>query len=244
MGGVMPASSVLPETLHPSLWRGSQLARGVPRTIETGHPSLSAELPGGGWPLGGLTELLVPQAGCGELRLLAPALVRAVSAQRPLALVQPPHVPEARALARLGLPRDALLWLRAARSADALWTAEQILKAGCCGALLLWQLDTRPEALRRLHLAAARASATLFIMLRPLAAAQQPSPAPLRVALRPEPGGIAVDIIKRRGPATSGALSLALLPSPILGSRHARFSRRPSAVPAAGRVPAAAADAA
>ncbi|NIE60692.1 recombinase RecA, partial [Burkholderia sp. Ap-955] len=54
----MLASSISPESLHPSLWRGSQLARGGPRTIETGFAPLSAELPGGGWPVGGLVELL------------------------------------------------------------------------------------------------------------------------------------------------------------------------------------------
>lgn len=236
----MPASSVSPESLHPSLWRGSQLARGGVRTVETGYAPLSAELPGGGWPVGGLVELLVPQPGCGEMRLLAPGLARAVSAKRPLAFVQPPYAPHALALAALGLPYDALLWLRAERGADALWAAEQSLKAGCCGALLLWQPEVRPEALRRLHLAAAHSASTLFFMLRPLAAAQQPSPAVLRLAVRPTPGGATVEIVKRRGPAASAVLSLAFLPSPILGSRHARFSRRPSAAPAAGRVPAAA----
>ncbi|WP_323122575.1 translesion DNA synthesis-associated protein ImuA [Burkholderia alba] len=240
----MSALPLSPETLHPSLWRGAQLARSEARTVDTGHPPLSAELPGGGWPIGGLIELLVPHAGCGELRLLAPGLAAAVSAQRPLAFVQPPYSPDARALARLGLPRDALLWLRTERGADALWAAEQALKAGSCGALLLWQPEARPEALRRLHLAAARSAGTLFFMMRPLAAAQQPSPAVLRVAVRPEPGGVTIDIVKRRGPAAGNALSLALLPSPILGGRHARFSRRSSAAPAAGRMPAAAAGAA
>ncbi|HDR9613290.1 TPA: recombinase RecA, partial [Burkholderia aenigmatica] len=67
----MLASSISPESLHPSLWRGSQLARGGPRTIDTGFASLSAELPGGGWPVGGLVELLAAQPGCGEMRLLA-----------------------------------------------------------------------------------------------------------------------------------------------------------------------------
>ncbi|MGV4712386.1 translesion DNA synthesis-associated protein ImuA, partial [Burkholderia pseudomallei] len=55
----MSASSLSLESLHPSLWRGSQLARGGPRTVDTGYAALSVELPGGGWPLGGLVELLV-----------------------------------------------------------------------------------------------------------------------------------------------------------------------------------------
>ncbi len=83
----MSASPIPLESLHPSLWRGSQLARGGSRTIATGYPALSAELPGGGWPVGGLVELLVPHAGCGEMRLLAPGLAGTVAESRPLALV-------------------------------------------------------------------------------------------------------------------------------------------------------------
>ena len=110
--------AVLDSTMSPgsggiTLWRGSQLARGGTRTIETGFAPLSAELPGGGWPVGGLVELLAAQPGCGEMRLLAPALARTVSARRPLALVAPPQSPHATALASLGVPADALLWLRA-----------------------------------------------------------------------------------------------------------------------------------
>ncbi|MGU7781399.1 translesion DNA synthesis-associated protein ImuA [Burkholderia sp. PU8-34] len=234
----MLASSISPESLHPTLWRGSQLARGGPRTIDTGFATLSAELPGGGWPVGGLVELLAAQPGCGEMRLLAPALARTVGGKRPLALVAPPQAPHASALASLGVPADALLWLRAGSRADALWAAEQALKTGCCGALLLWQ-DARPDALRRLHLAAARAGDTLFVMLRPLSAARQPSPAVLRLALHPAPGGVAVEIVKRRGPARSELLVLDL-PSPIVESRYARLARHSSAASAARRVRAAA----
>lgn len=64
----MLASSA-PEALHPSLWRASQLAQARGPVVETGYPALSAELPGGGWPVGALIDLL-GEPGCGELRLL------------------------------------------------------------------------------------------------------------------------------------------------------------------------------
>lgn len=234
----MSASSLSLESLHPSLWRGSQLARGGPRTVDTGYAALSVELPGGGWPLGGLVELLVPHMGCGEMRVLAPALAATGSARRPLAFVAPPQPPHACALAGLGVPLDALLWLRASSGVNALWAAEQALRTGCCGALLLWHQNARADALRRLHLAAARAGDTLFVMFRPLAAVQQPSPAVLRLALHPSPGGVSVEIVKRRGPARGEPLALEL-PSPIVESRYARLARHPSAAPAARRVRAA-----
>jgi protein ImuA len=141
------------EALHPSLWRASQLARSHTRCIDTGHPSLSNQLPGGGWPVGTMVDLLVQQAGIGEMRLLAPVLAQV--AKRQIAILQPPHAPQALALAAMGIPPSAALWLRADRTADALWAAEQVLRSGSCGALLFWQTQIRSDSLRRLHLAGA-----------------------------------------------------------------------------------------
>ncbi|MDR5763118.1 translesion DNA synthesis-associated protein ImuA [Caballeronia sp. LZ035] len=225
------------ESIHPSLWRGSQLARAYGKTVDTGYAALSAELPGGGWPLGALVELLVQQPGIGEMRLMRPALARvaqqgqqAQRARRPVVLLQAPHVPNALAFSYLGVPLDKLMWLRASKTADALWCAERVLQAGSCGALLFWQQHIRSEALRRLHLAA-QATETLLILVRPLASAQDASPATLRLGVRPAEGGIAVDVIKRRGPNRTEPLTVTLQPSPILLSPHGRV-RRHSLVPA------------
>lgn len=108
----MPTASVSPESLHPSLWRGSQLARGGPRTVGTGYPALSAELPGGGWPVGGSSSCWFHTRAAARCGLLAPGLAGSVAERRPLALVAPPHPPNAAALAAFGVPLDALLWLR------------------------------------------------------------------------------------------------------------------------------------
>lgn len=223
------------ESIHPALWRGSQLARAYGKTIETGYASLSAELPGGGWPVGALVELLVQQPGIGEMRLLNPALV--ASSNRPVALLQAPHVPNSLAFAYLGVPLDKLMMLRAPKTADALWCAERVLSARSCGALLFWQQHIRSEALRRLHLAA-QATETLLILVRPLAAAQDSSPATLRLGVRPADGGIAVDVIKRRGPTRTDQLSIHLQPSPILLSPHGRVRRHLPAPAFAGGVSA------
>jgi protein ImuA len=226
-----PDSILSPEALHPSLWRASQLAHSNARCIETGHPTLSSQLPGGGWPTGTLIDLLPQQCGIGELRLLRPAL-RKVAARR-IVLLQPPHAPQALALAAMGLAPSQLIWIRSSRSTDALWAAEQVLRSGSCGALLFWQSHARGETLRRLHLAAQSAE-TLFFMLRPLAAAQDASPAPLRLSLRPAAGGLEIGFIKRRGPQRDAPLFLPLTPS--LLQRHATLDRAPSAPAPARRV--------
>jgi len=202
-----------PEAVHPSLWRASQLARNHTRCIDTGHPALSNLLPGKGWPTGALVDLMTQQPGIGEMRLLAPAL--SAVAERKVVLLQPPHAPQALALAAMGIQPSNAIWLRAERTADMLWAAEQVLRSGSCGALLFWQAQVRSDSLRRLHLAA-QSGETLFFMMRPMAAAQGASPAPLRLGLRPKAGGIEIEFVKRRCPQRDEPL---FLPMSITTSR-------------------------
>jgi protein ImuA len=199
------------EDIHPSLWRGTQLARSFGRVVDTGYAAMSAELPGGGWPVGTLIELLVQQSGIAV-------------GKRPIALVQPVQIPNSLAFSYLGVDPSKLLWLRTSKSADALWTVEQILKAGSCGAVLFWQQHVRSESLRRLLLAA-QTSETLFVMFRPLACAADSSPASLRIALRPSEGGVSAEIIKRKGPISNTAFVVPIEPSSIL-TRSQRTHRK------------------
>lgn len=192
----MPPYSLQAETIHPALWHASQLARAGHACVDSGYPALSAEMPGAGWPIGALVELLLPQLGTAEIRLLQPAL-RALG-DRPIALIQPPYLPQIAAFAGAGIAPSRLLWVRCEKHADALWAAEQILRAGNCGAVLCWHTQIRREALQRLHLAAQQQD-SLFIMMRPLQSAQTPSPAVLRLGLQLQVGGVAVSFIKRRG---------------------------------------------
>ncbi|RXZ38810.1 translesion DNA synthesis-associated protein ImuA [Oxalobacteraceae bacterium CAVE-383] len=221
-----------PESIHPSLWRASQLARGMNRCIDSGHAALSAELPGGGWPVGSLIELLLQQNGIGELRLLQPALRNL--GRRRIALLQPPYPPQTLALAELGLAPSQLLWIAPTRNADALWAAEQILRADSCGALLCWQNQVRNESLRRLHLAA-QSGGALFFMLRPLHFAPDASPAILRLRVAAAAGGVQIGFAKRRGPQRDTPL---FIPLPFmhssLPSHHVSLDR-PAPAPAAAR---------
>lgn len=220
--------------LPPSVWRASQMGSYQAPVTPTGHASLDQELPNGGWPSATLTELLVQQAGIGELRLLRPAL-RSIAHTRRIALLCPPYLPQTAAWAAWGLPVENLLWVKAARSADALWSAEQILRNGSCGALIFWEAQARSESLRRLLLAA-QGSDMLFWMLRPLACMRQASPAPLRLALRPASGGLDIEIVKRRGPRRDLPIYLPLEDSPAAPaytasaeSSHAHLDQRASA---------------
>jgi protein ImuA len=195
------------EDLHPALWRASQLARADTRCIDTGFTNLSRQLPGRGWPTGCLIDVLTQQAGIQEIQLLIPALRRLQ--ERQVFLLQPPHVPQSLGFAGMGLHTDKVIWVRSKTTADSLWAAEHILRSGCAGSLLFWTTQIRSESLRRLHLAA-QSSESLFFLLRPLAAAQDASPAPLRISLRPAPGGIKIHFVKRRGPQRDEDLFVAI----------------------------------
>lgn len=180
------------------VWRASELSRSRTLSAPSGHCRLDLELPEGGWPQSTMVELLLQQSGIGEMHLLQPALA-ALSRTRRVALIQPPYLPNSAACKFLDLTCPNLLWVKAPATADALWSTEQILRNGSCGAVLLWQKNIRSESLRRLNLAA-QTTDTTFWLLRPLSAAADSSPASLRLALRPAAGGISVEIIKRRGP--------------------------------------------
>ena len=75
---------------HPAIWRGGDCAP-EPASIASGFAELDAALPGGGWPRGALTELLLEREGIGELRLTLPALVRLQAEGRSVVWVSPPQ---------------------------------------------------------------------------------------------------------------------------------------------------------
>lgn len=180
------------------IWRANELAIARGTTHPTGHEALDKELPGGGWPRSALTELLVQQHGIGEMQLVKPILA-ALSQKQRVALIQLPFLPHSMACRGWGINIDHIMWIKPKSSADALWAAEQILKSGSFGAVVLWQTQVRAESLRRLNLAAQGAKTWLW-MVRPLPAAQDPSPSILRISLRPAIAGVTLNIVKRKGP--------------------------------------------
>ena len=216
-----------------SVWRGGRLSASASAT-PTGFEALDRELPGGGWPRGTLTELLVGRAGIGKLRLVLPALAALSWAGRRIAWLAPPHLPYAPALAAGGIDLAQLALVHAPARRDALWAAEQVLRSASCHALVAWLPRARYDELRRLAVAA-ESSRAWVALFRPPEAAQAASPAALRMALEPASNELSVRILKRRGAPAAAALVLpverpvhalgrASLPSARSG--HARGNRR------------------
>jgi cell division inhibitor SulA/protein ImuA len=217
---------------HP-VWRGGALACTVP-AVPTGFAALDRELPGGGWPAGGLSEILSEREGIGELQLVLPALAALSWAGKRIVWLAPPHLPYAPALAAAGVDLAQLALVRAPRARDALWAAEQVLRSGSCHALLAWFAGARYEELRRLALAA-EAGPAWVALFRPLQAAQAASPAALRLSLQPAGEALCVHILKRRGAPAAAPLRLPLkrpvhalgrASLPLPGAGHARGDRR------------------
>ena len=204
---------------HPGIWRGNQRAQTAEDALPTGFAELNALLPGGGWPRGALTEVLLSRQGIGELRLITPALARLSETDGWLAWVAPPYVPYAAALAAAGIDLKRLVVAKPPSEADAWWTAEQALRSGACGALLAWLRAADERRMRRLQLAA-ETGHTWGVLFRHARAAQDRSPAALRLLLEPVTDGLAVTILKRRGGPVSKPVFVAM--PQAAGARRAR----------------------
>ena len=185
---------------HPGLWLGSgaqQLDSRI-KTEASGWSELDRVLPGGGWPIGAVTELYCPVEGIGEFSLLLPLIVRLTAAGKRVVLVSPPHVPYSQALGERGVKLDKLVLLSPQSARDTLWAAEQTLRCTAVGLVVAWPQRAGDRELRRLALAAETAGSTA-IVYRPAREARQFSPAALRILVQPAPSGLQLEIIKSRG---------------------------------------------
>jgi hypothetical protein len=130
---------------HPLLWRGGNGSSAGTAAIATGFAALDRYLPGGGWPLAGITEIFIERYGLGELRILMPALAalsrRAAAARRWIVWIAPPFVPYAPALAQHGVDLSRILLVHPSKkkgsdpffadpcSGDTLWAVEQAIRS-------------------------------------------------------------------------------------------------------------------
>lgn len=233
----MPASVVSLDALltRADLWRGKACAQATAETLSSGHVALDAQLPGGGWPCGTLSEITHSVCGAGEFSLFLPAL-RALDAEAGwIVLVAPPGQVHAPACHRLGLPLSRLLVLEAT-GADAAWACEQLLGSHALAGLFAWLPTADARSLRRLQVAAG-GTRSLCVVFRPHHAARQPSPAPLRISLAGTRAGLQLDIHKRRGPPLAEPLIL-LVERPLPWSRLQRHLVAPSPARAIAPAPA------
>ncbi len=217
-------------SLNRTIWRGDQLGQAALPGLPTGWPALDAQLPGGGWPLGALTELLPVRAGIGEIRCLLPAWRAVQALGEPVFWVQHDASGKLAQRAMFAGPRSVsglsgllpLLPLQALQPyTPALQAAGLDLKRlvfihtrteadalwaaeqilkSGAGGALVAWLNHPHEKSLRRLQVAAEGQRIVAMLIRPAVAERSSSPAPLRLSLGPQAGQLAVRIVKRRGP--------------------------------------------
>lgn len=192
---------------HPLLWRGkdlltrNSLQQTYDPVLPSGHAKLDRYLYGGGWPQQGLIDLLLPQAGIGELRLMLPVLQQLTQSAY-VVWINPPFIPYATALAACGVNINNILVVRTQSHEETLWSMERCCLSDGCTGVLAWPEDRKLniKETRRVQLAA-RSGRTMAVFFRPSHAVERSSLAELRLALQPAESvdRLCIDIVKRKG---------------------------------------------
>ncbi len=179
----------------PGVWRGGR-AQATVAVASTRIDALDRALLGG-WPVGALTQIVGTEAGLG-FSLIIPVLAEFTAAGRPVALIDPPYLPYAPALASRGVDLNHLLWVRPQNAAQAQWAAEQIAHSGLFAALACWGPALDGTAERRLQLAADAAQCLAFCFRT--GRADGHSYAAVRLAVAPAADAqLRVEVLKCRG---------------------------------------------
>lgn len=173
--------------------------------ISSGYDALDQKL-GGGMPDNSVIELQTIN-GIGELRLLLPYLRAKIIEQKSIVFIAPPAQISSQMLLRQQIPLAQTLIVNSTDSAQSLWSAEQCLKSGCVGGVLLWQNYFSISQVKRLKLAAEQGAASLFI-LRGQPQLSLSLPVNLCLNLKPHPLGLTIKINKQLGRWPSSAFIL------------------------------------
>ena len=205
------------DTVSDLVWRGAEFGRQATECLPTSFPELDAELPGGGWPLSNVSEVLQPQFCQAEWRLLLPGIAARASAKRPLLAIAPPHAPFFGGLRQHGLDEGGLVVIHAKSPAERLWATEQAVKANGLAGVIAWLANARGDQVRRLQTCAAQCGFPIFLV-RPESAQHESSAAPLRLQVRLQGlDAVGVHVLKRRGPAHVGWMTLSAPPPGLAG---------------------------
>lgn len=209
------------------IWRGrvSVRRRQARPTRASGWPELDRQLDGG-WPESGLVTIHSP-VGIGELRLLFPLWS---SDARLSAVIAAPYPLSGEALQGAGLRLEQVLLVQPESEREALWAAEQCLKSGACQSVVLWQRQIGLTEARRLQLAAHEGQCLQFLFLgSPSAAVGLPVELTLRIT--PNPGGLTLEVPRRKQGWALPPFSVAMADSWPELSLPTRTHPSPAAVP-------------
>ncbi|TCS38898.1 translesion DNA synthesis-associated protein ImuA [Reinekea marinisedimentorum] len=191
------------------IWTARHWQQTVIPAVSSQYAKLDEYLPGHGWPIGAITEVLFCSTGQGELRLLLPALAQLSQQDDRWQLwLNPPFIPCAPSLTNWGFNTQRVILAQTHNANDSCHCLEKSLQTNGCQAVVAWLGKFDKALMRRLQLAAESAHVPVFL-LRSSKFEHQPSVAALRL-LMGEHGRI--DILKRRAgwPVSNIELNLPL----------------------------------
>jgi len=193
---------------HRNAWEKNTLpssSRATSLVTATGVDGLDGLLPCGGWPQGGLVELIVPDEYTDALSLVMPALVQLSWQGRWIAMVAPPCQTRARLFTDADLNPAKVLQVNPHPGRSALWTAESMLQSGNCSVVLAWPNCNTELMDRRLQKAAANGKA-LGILVRYEGLSVPPSGADVRLKVELGAEGKVLSLVNNQGETQSSVV--------------------------------------
>ena len=181
----------------------------------TGFAELDQLLPGGGWPVKGLIEVVSRHKAIGELQLLMPLLrIRSQQKNQSLLWITPPYTLHGPALAQSGINiRNSFVVPPQTRCNNALWSIEKALQSTECSMVLAWQNWLSARVIRRLQLAASEGH-TLGVLFHQRPTPHSPASLQLEIAAAPFSADghrqLAVRLLKARGSYRQGEVLIQL----------------------------------
>ncbi|MFC1235079.1 translesion DNA synthesis-associated protein ImuA [Vibrio sp. F74] len=176
------------------IWQGSKPQNPV-ETHPTGYIELDKQL-GGGFPTHGVVEIS-SAFGIGELRLLTP-YIKENGKQRLSVFINPPGHLCSEYLIQQGIDLKRVVMIFPKTKKEALWSAEQSLKSGCCGSVTLWHPSLEVHQARRLQVASETGQCLNFLF-KTKQKYQISLPISLSMQLQPQANAIQVTLHKRKG---------------------------------------------
>ncbi|GGX05787.1 hypothetical protein GCM10007242_08860 [Pigmentiphaga litoralis] len=194
--------------------------------IHSGFATLDAALPDGGWPAAGVTQILIPRNGAGELRLLAPCLRQLTQTGRTVALLVPAYLSYAPTLIQYGIDLNHVRIVRSASPLEGMASIEADLQDAIFGAVVVWMpplAAADANVIRTLQLAGRLSRCPVFLFSAGASHDQLPasavSTAPLQLQVKsPFADTVQLQRIDPAKPNAHPVISLSL-PAPLVRLR-------------------------
>ena len=183
--------------IQKNLWKGPGKLK-ESSSISTGYSQLDQYLPGGGWPIGALTEILLVNTEQPPIWLIVPALAKLEYEKRWQAWIAPTGIPYAPAIANTGIDISKTLVISPPTHKDILWATEQTLESGVCSAVLFWPHKMLTTTSHRLQIAAKNGH-SFGLCFCSSKNTKHNTMATLRILFNPDYQGGEITILKSRG---------------------------------------------